>query len=890
MQPRHLTIPSAFALIFASCTASVYAQGIITTIAGGRQFQVTGVGGPAINVPLGQIQGVTTDPQGNVYAVDARNLFVVKIAPTGVLTVVAGNGKTGSSGNGGPATNASFLAPYGIAADSSGNLFIGDECSVRKIGGDGTISVFAGTGPCGYSGDGGLAAQASLSAIAGIAVDASGNVYIADSGNHRIRKVTPQGAISTVAGNGQFGYTGDGVPAISTALFEPAGVAVDRNGVIYFAETGDGLSFFSRIRRVGADGIISTIAGGKGDGYSGDGGPANAAMLKDPNGIALDGAGDLYISDTGNDRVRRITPDGIIRTIAGTGVANFTGDHGLASLATVNYPTGIAVDQSGNVYFGEARNFRVRKIDPSGTITTYAGNGNYGVAGDGGQARDAVLNPGSVLVDPSGNVYVSDYSSRVRKIAPNGIITTVAGGGAAGFAGDGGPATQALLNFGGYPGRLALDGASNLYIADSGNLRVRKVDSSGIITTFAGNGAFPANGSGDGGPAVNASFRSINGLAVDAKGNVYIADSSNVRQVSPGGTITTFASGLSSPGALTVDAAGNVYATALSALELRNLRGGEVIRISPDGTTTVVVDNPFGVGQMAFDSQGNMYVPDTFGSVFVVSPSGTQTVVAGTTTPGFSGDDGPATLAQLNGPGGVALDSAGNLYIADTGNNRIRKVFLNPASGLFQPALQTTLQPGFYIAAVTLGRGELPGYWGMQVLAPAGVLAGGFYLGGAIRQTNQPPGFGAFYLPAPQTLHVHVDAQAAGASSNSTVALGVQLLDASRNPVIGQQSGGTSVDFTQPLSAGFYIVAVNGGANSPNENFQMALGAPNFTGGVVVGGFAVPNSVGFGAFDLTVAQQVTIKVFGQLTFGAAGAGGLRLTLYDASRNVIASVP
>ena len=144
IQPHHLTIPSAFALFFASCTALVHAQGIITTIAGGRQFQVTGVGGPAINVPLGQIYGVTTDPQGNVYAVDATNLFVVKIATTGVLIVVAGNGKTGSSGNGGPATNASFLAPYSIAADSSGNLFIADECAVRKIGSDGTISAFAG--------------------------------------------------------------------------------------------------------------------------------------------------------------------------------------------------------------------------------------------------------------------------------------------------------------------------------------------------------------------------------------------------------------------------------------------------------------------------------------------------------------------------------------------------------------------------------------------------------------------------------------------------------------------------------------------------------------------------------------------------------------------------
>jgi hypothetical protein len=244
----------------------------------------------------------------------------------------------------------------------------------------------------------------------------------------------------------------------------------------------------------------------------------------------------------------------------------------------------------------------------------------------------------------------------------------------------------------------------------------------------------------------------------------------------------------------------------------------------------------------------------------------------------------------LNQPRTVALDAAGNLYIADSGNNRIRKVFLNPASGLFQPTLQTTLQPGYYTATVTLGQGEHPGYWGMQVLAPVGVLAGGFNLGGTIQQRSQPPGFGGIYVPFAQPVHLHVDAQAADGSGTSAVGLGVQLLDASRNPVIAEQFGGTSVDFTQPLSAGYYTVAVRGGVNSPNENFQMALGATQFAGGVVIGGFAGPNSTGFGGFYLSAAQQVTIQVLGQPSYGADGAGGLRLTLYDASRNVIATVP
>ena len=874
------------ALILSFFATLLHAQAIITTIAGGGQFQVAAVRGPATNVLLGQIYGVATDPQGNVFAIDATNHIVVKVATTGTLTVVGGNGTMRSSGDGGLATNASFQGPSAIAANGVGNLFIGDGCAVRKISADGTISTFAGTGSCGYSGDGGLATQALIGGAAGIALDSKGNLYFSD--NNRIRKVTPQGIISTVAGNGLSCCTGDGVPATATALNSPYGLVVDQNGVLYIAETGN-----DRVRRVGSNGIITTIAGGSGEGYSGDGGAATGAMLNRPEGIALDAAGVIYVADTNNERVRRITPDGIIQTVAGTGEMNFTGDQGQASLATLHLPMGVATDGFGNVYIADSFNYRVRRVDPLGTITTYAGRS--GAAGDGGQARDAVLsNPASVVVDASGNVYISDTRNNcVRRIAPNGIITTVAGSGTAGFGGDGGPATQASLNL---PVGLALDSIGNLYIADAGNVRVRKIDPSGTITTVAGNGAVPWQSAGDGGPAVNASFIGPEDVAVDAAGNVYIVDgglvpnrdgsfnSNRIRLVSPDGTISTFAVGMFT--AVAVDAAGNVYASVLH---------DGVYRIFPGGATTSVASNLAGPGKVAIDPQGNLYVPvsSNIGSgtrVILVSPTGAETGIAGNGQAGFSGDDGPANLAQLYQPRSAALDSAGNLYIADSGNNRIRKVFLNPASGLFQPTLQTTLQPGYYTVTVTLGQGEQPGYWGMQVLAPAGVLAGGFNLGGTVQQSSQAPGFGAFYLPTAQTLHVHIDAQAADGSSSSSVQLGAQLLDASKNPVSGPQFGGTSLDFTQPLSPGYYILAVNGGANSPNENFQMALSAPYFFGGGDVGGFAGPNSVGFGAFNLTAAQQVSIQVYGQPSYGAAGAGGLRLTLYDANRKVIAAVP
>ena len=333
--------------------------------------------------------------------------------------------------------------------------------------------------------------------------------------------------ILTVAGNGSTGVLGDGGPATSASLYEPEGVAVDAAGNLYIADTN-----FNRIRKVSADGTISTVAGNGSDGYLGDGGPATIAVLNLPNEVAVDAAGNLYIADTHNSRIRMVTPAGTITTFAGGGSGNGLGDGGPATSAMLYWPNGVLMSAGGTLYIGDTYDHRVREVTSNGIITTLAGTGSQGYGGDGGPAASAQLNqPGGLAMDPAGNVYVADSgNNRVRKIAPDGTITTVAGCGCAGPLGDGGPATSASLA---WPSGVAVDAAGNLYIADYENNRVRRVDPSGTIRTVAGNGM--GGFSGDGGPAASAELWYPGDVAVDAVGDVFIADGGNfmVRELLP---------------------------------------------------------------------------------------------------------------------------------------------------------------------------------------------------------------------------------------------------------------------------------------------------------------------------------------------------------------------
>jgi uncharacterized protein (TIGR03437 family) len=661
----------------------------ISTFAGG--VLPVNIPGASANLGYNAPRYMAADAAGNLFFVYQSSVLRMDAA-TGLLTLVAGNGTTGFSGDNGPATSAQLLYPEGIAVDSAGNLYIADSNNfrVRKVS-HGVITTVAGNGTYGTSGDNGPATSAQLGATA-VAVDSAGNLYIVDTYNNLIREVS-NGVITTAAGT-------------SARFNRPQGVAVDSAGNLYIADTGNGF-----IRKV-SNGVITTVAGIGGPGFSGDNGPATNAQLYFPDGVAVDSAGNLYIADSANQRIRKVA-NGVITTVAGNGTLGFSGDNGPATGAELNFPSGIAVDSAGNLYIPEPYNSRIRKVS-NGLITSVVGNS---LNGDSGPASSAQLTAEAVAVDSAGNVYIADSAS-IRKVS-HGVITTVAGNGTPGFSGDNGPATSAQLNT---PLGVAVDSAGSVYIADRNNHRIRKV-SGGVITTVAGNGT--QGFSGDNGPATSAELNYPGGVAVDSTGNVYIADNYNqrVRKVS-GGVITTVAGngtvGFSGdngpaisaqlvPDAVAVDSAGNLYVADNYNNRVREVSNGIITTVAGNGTpgfsgdngpaTSAQLDYPEGI---AVDSAGVLYIADNADSRIRMVWNGVIATVAGNGTGGFSGDNGPATSALLWSPQGVAVDPAGNLYVADTGNNRIR-VLTPSGSRCTYNVSPTTLQPPASGGAVAVG-------------------------------------------------------------------------------------------------------------------------------------------------------------------------------------------
>ena len=631
------------------CMKTILSILLTAASAQGQQYVISTIaGGPAIPTPIaatspsiGEPAWVAVGPGGDAYFTSGGST-VYKVDTRGILTRVAGTARTGDSG---PSTNAPIGNLNGVAADAAGNLYIADAGNyrVRKLSTNGGVVTVAGTGAPGYSGDNGPAVEAQLGSIAGVAVDASGNLYIADTDNNRIRKVAPGGLITTIAGNGSAGYSGDGGSAASARLSSPSGLAADAGGNLYIGDSNN-----HRVRKVSSDGIITSISGNGLAGYTAEGGPSTTAQLNKPSGMAVDLAGNLYLADRFNYRIRKITTGGSIITIAGNGYRGYSVNGGAAAGAQLDQPRGLAMDAAGNLYIADGNNCRIRKVATNGIITTVAGNGTPGYSGDGGQATNAQLAYQlGVAVSASGELYIADsYNHRVRKVSVNGTITTVAGTGTPGYSGDGGPAISAQIN---NINGVAVDADGNLYISDYGNYRIRKVSANGIITTFAGTGA--QGYSGDRGPAVSAQISTLWGLALDAGGNLFVADYLNhrIRKVAANGIITTVA-------------------------------GTGLYGSLGDGgpATSANLAYPTGV---AVDTAGNLYLVDGDNySIRKVSTDGVITTIAGTGSAGYSGDGGRAMSAQLGAIWGIVADPAGNVYVADSGNNAIR--VLKPSATL----------------------------------------------------------------------------------------------------------------------------------------------------------------------------------------------------------------
>ncbi len=579
---------------------------------------------------------------------------------------------------------ARFRGGGGIASDASGNLYVADAANdtIRKITPAGVVTTLAGSpGATGTSDGTGSAAR--FNSPTGIAVDASGNLYVAEYGNNTIRKITPAGAVTTLAGSpghpGPSGDSSDGTGA-AAGFFHPTGLAVDGTGNVYVTDSGNGT-----IRRITPAGAVTTIAGVVGVGGTTDG-TGSGALFDYPYGVAIGASGDLYVTDAGAGTVRKVTPTGSVTTIAGDPGVSGSSD-GTGAAARFNGPSGIAEDISGNLYIADNRSNTIRKVTPAGVVTTLAGSPVVTGSSDGPGAAASFTDPYGVAVDSSGDIVVSDDTT-IRVITPGGSVLTLSGVESAGAVDGAGGAARFFS-----PTGLAVDRSGNAYVADNGNSTIRKVTPAGVVTTLAG--AAGIAGSADGAGA-GAGFNEPTGIAVDASGNVYVADTGNdtIRKVTPGGLVTTLAgaartvgsadgtgaaASFKNPYGVALDGSGNLYVTDSGNYTVR--------RITPAGAVTTFAGTPgmFGTadgtgsaarfggpGGIAADHSGNLFVTDD-NTIRMITPAGIVSTLAGAA--GVIGHaDGGGAAASFNGPLGVAADGLGNVYVADSGNDTIREV------------------------------------------------------------------------------------------------------------------------------------------------------------------------------------------------------------------------
>jgi hypothetical protein len=722
--------------------------GVISTIAGGA-----GGPGQARKINLGTAGVGVAFSSGSLYI--GLGLSVRKVSPaTGLLTMVAGTGEPGPLGDGGRALTASIDGGTAVTIDHAGNVLIAEtgDNRIRAIAAStgtfygqamkaGHIYPIVGTGHRGFSGDGGPATAAKLKDPADLGTDSAGNVVFADRGNNRIRVVAVKtgtyygqamtaGDIYTIAGDGTAGFAGNGGPATSAELNGPGGVAVDGAGNVVIADTNN-----QRIRVVAVKtgtfygramtaGDIYTIAGDGTAGFAGDGGPATSAQINGPEGVRVDGAGNVIIPDTNNQRIRVVAAGtgtfygqamtaGDIYTIAGDGGQGTAGAGGPATAAELDSPGVTAVDTAGNLLIaenhekvGQNHSVEVQALAAhtgtfyglamtAGHLYTIAGDNNHNFPANGHRATWAQLNPAGVAFDAAGNLLIADSRGNYVMVVAGrtgtfygramtaGHIYTVAGDGREGSSGDGGLATSAEMHA---PSGVAADAAGNLVIADKYNNQIRVVAggtgtfygqpmTAGHIYTVAGTGR--SGFSGDGGPATSAQLSVPTAVMVDSAGNLVISDQFNNRIRVVAGSTGTF------------------YGQAMTAGDIYTIAGGGNDGLGDGGpATSAQLNFPTGT---ALDAAGNLVIADLFSNRIRVVAESTGTfygqamtagdiyTVAGTGQDGFSGDGGPATSAELNRPAGVVADSAGNLVIADQSNNRIRVVAEHTGTFYGQP-------------------------------------------------------------------------------------------------------------------------------------------------------------------------------------------------------------
>jgi len=736
--PAVLSVPTAAGVLIAAVAAlapATAAQATATSTAGTISTIAGGPGGPALATKVAMVPPGVSYAGGNLYVSDN---FVQQVSARGALATLAGGLAGGPGialGNAGPAADAGLQATATVVAPD-GNLIIADkgDQQVRVVPATtgtffgqrmtaGDIYRIAGTGKSGYSGDGGPGTQAELALPWDVVVDPAGNVLIADTKNSRIRVVAAKtgtfygqamttGDIYTIAGDGQHGFSGNAGPAAAAALNAPQGLALDAAGNLVITDTGN-----NRIRVVAEKtgtfygqamtaGDIYTVAG-DGKEQPASGVPALRTGMDYPRGVTVDAAGNVIVADLLNNRIRVIAErtgtfygqamtTGDIYTIAGTGAFAFSGDGGPAVKAALSMPSGVAVDGSGNLAIADWDNNRIRVIAEktgtfygvpmtAGDIYTVAGNGSLSLSGNGLPATHAELTAGQLATDAAGDVFLADFSNcEIRVVAAKtgtlygqamtaGGIYAIAGTGRNGYSGNNGRATVAKLAF---PDGVAVDAAGNVIIADTDNNRIRMVAAktgtfygvamtAGDIYNLAGNGQI--GNTGDGGSASAAELDSPDGVAVDAAGNVLVADTDNnmIRVVAA--------------------STGHFYGRQMTAGDIYDVAGDGAEGYNGDGrlATSAKLDSP---ATVAVDAAGNVVLTDTDGNRVrvVAEKTGTfygQTMtandiytVAGDGTAGYAGDGSLATTARLDFPSGVAVDSAGNLLIADTGNVRVRVV------------------------------------------------------------------------------------------------------------------------------------------------------------------------------------------------------------------------